>query len=102
MAKITISEGINWKKTLEARYIELVALRNENSREEKHWHGADANKLVEKKPLYDVIELDKTITGLAREIRQLDQAMKTTNASTKIKEYEQNDDILGELKPKAA
>lgn len=97
MAQITISEALNWKKTLQARYTELTALRNENSREETRHYGVNADKLVEKKPVYDAKALDKTIVLLAREMRLLDQALKTTNATVKVKGYEQNDAVLGEL-----
>lgn len=101
MAQITISEALNWKKTLNQRYNELVALRNENSRDEDHY-GANV-KTIEKKARYDVVGLDKMITKLAREMRVLDMALKNTNATVKVKSYEQDDAVLGELEaPKAA
>lgn len=97
MAKITINEALNWKKTLVQRHAELVSLRNENSRDETRYYGANADKTIEKKPLYNVLALDKLIAGLAREMRLLDNALKATNASTKVKNYEQDDAVLGEL-----
>lgn len=98
MAAVTINEALNWKKTLQARYVELVELRNSNSREESRYIGAAATQVLEKKPIYDAKELDRTITGIARELRLLDNAIKKTNAVTKVKEYNQDDVVLGELK----
>lgn len=97
MSKITLSEALSWKKTLEARHGELVSLRNQNSVHRTRYIGANADKPVEEKVLYDAKELDKIITGLARELRLLDMAMKKTNASTTVTDYEQNDAVLGEL-----
>lgn len=103
MAQITISEALNWKKTLSQRYQELVSLRNENANDEQRHYGANADKIIEKKARYDVIALDKLITALAREMRKLDECMKNTNATAKVKGYEQDDAVLGELEtPKAA
>jgi hypothetical protein len=95
--QITINEALNWKKTLSQRHEELVGLRNTNSHDELRYIGADANKTIEKKALYDVKSLDKMITAIAREMRLLDNALKATNASTKVKNYNQDDAVLGEL-----
>ncbi len=98
MAKITINEALNWKKTLLQRHAELVALRNENSHEDNRFYGANADKVIEKKALYDVKALDKLVTQVAREMRLLDNALKATNASTNVKGYEYDDAVLGEVK----
>jgi hypothetical protein len=99
MATITINEALNWRKTLQQRHLELTQLRNENSREEIRYLGAaSGDRTIEKKALYDAKELDKTITGIAREMRLLDNALKKTNAVTKVKAYNQDDAVLGELK----
>jgi len=47
--------------------------------------------------VYDVKVLDRLVTRVAREIRLLEQALKTTNARTTIEVYEQDDAALGEL-----
>jgi hypothetical protein len=96
MAKITISEALNWRKTLQERHSELVALRNQNSHDEHHY-GANV-KTIDKIARYDVVELDRMVVTVAREMRLLDAAMKKTNATVHVKDYEQNDDVLGELK----
>jgi len=47
--------------------------------------------------VYDIKVLDKAVTRVAREIRLLDQALKSTNAKTVIDAYNQDDAVLGEL-----
>lgn len=93
---ITISEGLGWLKTLQARHAELVALRNANSATQINRYGnAGDERRVE--PTYSAIGLDRRITLIAREIRLLGDAIKRTNASTEVHRYERNDDVLGEL-----
>jgi hypothetical protein len=41
--------------------------------------------------------LDRLATRVAREVRLLEQALKTTNARTTIEGYDQDDAALGEL-----
>lgn len=94
---ISISAAISWKKTLQERHDELVGLRNQNSATERRYYGANADKLHVVEPLYDLVALDNAITRIAREIRILDEAVKTTNQSTNVKDYERDDEILGEL-----
>jgi hypothetical protein len=95
--QICISEAINWKKTLETRHQELVALRNENATRSTRLYGANVDKTQIIEPLYNAKALDSLITGLAREIRTLDNAIKKTNAITMVIGYDQNDAVLGEL-----
>ena len=95
--KITISEALNWGKTLKERHTELVALRNQNSSSSRSYYGANADKHTEITPKYDVKKLDSLITRLAREQRLLDDAVKRTNAQVQVIGYEQNDAVLGEL-----
>jgi len=97
MAELTINEALGWMTTLKERHTELVALRNQNSRDETRYLGANADKTVEKKALYDPKALDKVITGIAREMRVLDMAIKRTNATTKVAGYNQDEQVLGEL-----
>ena len=63
----TISEGINWLKTLKLRHTELVQLRDANSVSRTQRYGTDP--AITTKPEYDARKLDKRITLLAREIR---------------------------------
>jgi hypothetical protein len=97
MAQITINEGLAWLKTLKKRHEELLALRNDNAHRERRFYGASADKEIVKEPIYDVKILDRLVTRVAREIRLLEQALKTTNARTTIEAYEQDDGVLGEL-----
>ena len=91
---ISISEGLGWLKTLKARHAELVALRNANSAEvEVDYQG----KQTTRTPLYDAKDLDKKVAVLAREIRLCDNAIKSTNSSTQVKDYVMDDDVLAEL-----
>lgn len=97
MAELTINEALGWMATLKERHAELVNLRNQNSRDEVRYLGANADKQIERKALYDPKALDKIITAVAREMRVLDMAIKRTNASVKVLGYSQNEDVLGEL-----
>ena len=97
MAQITINEGLAWLKTLKKRHEELLALRNDNAHRERRFYGASADKEIVKEPVYDVKVLDRLVTRVAREIRLLEQALKTTNAKTTIDAYNQDDGALGEL-----
>jgi hypothetical protein len=97
MAQITINEGLAWLKTLKKRHEELLALRNDNAHRERRFYGASADKEIVKEPVYDVKVLDRLVTRVAREIRLLEQALKTTNARTAIEAYDQDDAALGEL-----
>ena len=92
--KITISEGLGWLKTLKSRHAELVGLRNANAAEVTvDYQG----KQTTRTPAYDARKLDTVISVLAREIRLCDNAIKATNASTEVKEYTMDDDVLAEL-----
>ena len=97
MAQITINEGLAWLKTLKKRHEELLALRNDNAHRERRFYGASADKEIVKEPVYDVKALDKVVTRVARDIRLLEQALKTTNAKTMVDDYSQDDTVLGEL-----
>ena len=59
--------------------------------------GAHADKEIVKEPVYDVKALDKMVTRVAREIQQLEQAIKVTNATTKVIGYQKDEAVLGEL-----
>ena len=99
MAQITINEGLAWLKTLKKRHEELLALRNDNAHRERRFYGASADKEIVKEPVYDVkvLDLDRVVTRVAREIRLLEQALKATNARTTVDAYDQDDAVLGEL-----
>lgn len=94
---MTINEAMIWKKTLEARLRELQELRNENSAKETRRYGVGGDKEVTKTPVYDVRQLDKLVTAIHREVRKLDQAIKSTNAVTQVSGYVPDDAVLGEV-----
>lgn len=94
---ITINEALTWLKTLRERHVELVALRNENSATKRRFIGAHADKEIVTEPVYDVKALDKMITKVAREVSGLEQAIKVTNATTKVIGYAKDEAVLGEL-----
>ena len=96
--KITISNALGWRKTLQERHSELVSLRNQNSARETRIYGAtDKERIVV--PLYDVVALDNAVTRVAREIRKLDEAVKNTNMNTQVADYDRDEAVLGELVP---
>ncbi|MBK9243005.1 MAG: hypothetical protein IPL75_22700 [Acidobacteria bacterium] len=97
MAEITLNEGLAWLKTLKKRHEELIALRDNNAHRERRFLGSMADKELVKEPVYDVRALDRTVTGVAREIRLLEQALKATNARTVVEGYKQDDAVLGEI-----
>ena len=89
---LNISQGLTWIKTLKSRHEELVTLRNENSASTRRLFGE--NKEIEKTPVYSIQALDAKICGVAREIRNLDELIKETNASTQIVGYEKDEGVL--------
>jgi hypothetical protein len=97
--QLTINEALITQKTLRARYSELVGLRDANTVNETRWHGANADKPVEKRVVYDALALDRSISVLARDLRTLDMALKRTNALTLVENYEYDEGVLGELEP---
>jgi len=94
---VTINEGMIWMKTLKERHAELVTLRNENSATTRRYYGTAGDKEITREPTYDVKVLDRMITRVAREMRVLEQAIKSTNAVTPVKDYTPDDSVLGEL-----
>jgi hypothetical protein len=98
---ISLSVALSWRKTLMERHGELVGLRNQNANRRTEYYGANVDKERVIDPLYDVIELDRLITNVAREIRFLDEAVKETNQITEVKGYVRDDSVLGELTKKA-
>lgn len=94
---ITINEALTWLKTLRERHAELVGLRNENSATTRRHFGVGGDKETVREPIYDVKALDKMVTRVAREIQTLEQAVKVTNATTKVVGYQKDEAVLGEL-----
>lgn len=91
---MNISEALGWKKTLQSRHAELLALRNQNAQTRIVRYGTEAEKVV---PEYDPKKLDRRVTLLAREIRSLDEAIKRTNASVDVQGFTRDENVLGEL-----
>lgn len=94
----SISEGLAWQKTLADRRAELVKLRDKSAVRsfQATGYGADAINGTVIEPVYDPKELDKTIAGIAKAERLLEQAIKRANATTSI-QFEIDDTVLGEL-----
>lgn len=101
MSQITISEALTWQKVLKERHAELTELRNSNTVRTTRLYGANADRTQIVEVLYDAKVLDKTITRLAAETRNLDNAIKRINATTIVAGYNQDDSVLGELEMKA-
>ena len=97
MAELTINEALAWMKTLRERHGELVSMRNENSATVTRRYGVGGDKETTKEPVYDVKKLDKLVSNLAKEMRKLDLAVKSTNAVTKVLGYTQDEAVLGEV-----
>lgn len=92
----TISEGINFLKTLTQRHGELTRLRDQNSTVTHRRYGT-ATESEKIEPTYDAKKLDRRITLIAREIRLCNDAIKRANAQTRLDGYEIRDEVLGEL-----
>jgi hypothetical protein len=97
MSQVTINEAMEIKKQLVARQQELVSLRNENSVDKRQYFGANADKHTETIAKYDVKQLDKIINKISKEIRVLGLAIKSTNQSTKVRGYDFDETIFGEI-----
>lgn len=95
--KVTISEALGWQKILRERHSELVALRNENSRNETRHYGVGGDKETTKIPVYDVKKLDALVSQVARELRKVDAAIKKANATLQVPDYEMDEATLGEV-----
>ena len=92
----TISKGLSWMKTLKERHQELIGLRNTNSAVKTQRWGETKEDVITN-PVYDVKKLDKMINKVALEIRKLDDAIKTTNATLALDGYRKDESVLGEL-----
>lgn len=97
MSQVSINEAMELLKQIDRRHDELVGLRNTNSAVRTTMYGANADKPVKVEPSYDVKQLDKLINRLAKEKRVLGLAIKATNQSTKVKGYEFDEAVFGEL-----
>ena len=89
---MTISEALTYSKSLFNRHSELVGLRDENSKKERRFFGSNAEREVVTEPLYNVKELDKKINIVAKEMRLIDMAIKSANATTQIN-YTQDETV---------
>jgi hypothetical protein len=93
--KLTISQALGWKKTLEQRHHELVNLRNQNSFRSERLYGE--KDTIKQEPMYCVKTLDKLVARVAKEIRKLDDAIKHANATIQVPDYEKDEAVLGEV-----
>src|ERR1700693_5557366 len=90
---ISLSVALGWRKTLMERHGELVGLRGQNATRTTQYYGANVDKERVIDPLYDVVELDRLITNVAREVRFLDEAVKLTNQATEVTNYIRDDSV---------
>jgi hypothetical protein len=92
---ITVSEAIGLLKTLQQRHAELKALRDENGHRERRLFGVGGDKEIVKEPVYNVKKLDQTTNQVALQIRKLDNAIKQSNATTQLLNFDWDDSLLG-------
>lgn len=97
MSELTLNEALIWMKTLRERHKELIGLRDENSHKTTRRFGMGGDKEVTTDPTYDVKKLDRLVSNVAKEIRTLDMAIKSTNGVTKVIGYNHDDAVLGEV-----
>jgi hypothetical protein len=102
MAAVSVSEALGLLKSLKERHAELKSLRDSNSTNERRYMGLGGDKTVDKTPIYSVTKLDRTVNRLAQEIRKIDQAIKTSNATTMLASYDWNEDVLGTVETEDA
>lgn len=94
----TINECLGWQKTLATRRLELVKLRDASATRtfQAERYTAQPTEGTVREPVYNALELDKTINRLAREERLVAMAIKRANATTDTP-YTIDDKVLGEL-----
>jgi hypothetical protein len=90
---MTISEGLSYMKVLMRRHSELVELRSDNSKRQRRYFGNDKDNFTIEEPVYDIKAIDKKIAKLGAEMRKLDAAIKTANATVAIS-YTADDSAL--------
>lgn len=98
MAKVTINEGLEILKQLDARSNELKQLRGQNADRRREMFG---EKEVRIDPVYDVRALDQTVNRLAGERRKLSTAIKVMNQKTVVDGYEWSEDVLAAIETAA-
>lgn len=91
---MTIHEGLSWLKELKKRREELAMIRDQNLQSSDRIFG---DKTIHTDPVYDIKKLDRTMSRIAREIRILDNAIKSQNAKTQIENYKEDESVLGEI-----
>jgi len=83
--QITINEAMVQLKIAKERLSDLKSLRDECASETTSTYGFGENQRVnEKKPKFDVVEVDKKVSLLEIFIYKVDALIKTSNALTKI------------------
>src|ERR1700730_5677344 len=102
MSQVSVSEALGLLKSVKERHAELKALRDENGHRERRYMGLGGDKTVDKTPVYSVTKLDRTVNRLAQEIRKIDQAIKTSNATTTLVGYDWNEEVLGTVETEDA
>ena len=83
--QITINEAMVQLKIAKERLFDLKNLRNECASESSSTYGyGDNQRTTEKKPKFDVVEVDKKVSLLEIFIYKVDALIKTSNALIKI------------------
>ena len=91
---MTINEGLALVKALKTRHQELQQLRGQNLNRTRYRTMGQPDQVEE--PLYDPKKIDGRITDVAKELRQLDAAIKAANAKTNIS-FTHTESVLGPI-----
>lgn len=78
---MTISEALTLQRAIKTRIGDLENLRSDVAKKDRYLFG-DKERITE--PQYDVRAVDKKITVLQQMLFEIDTAIKTSNATTKI------------------
>jgi len=85
---MTINEGLGHLKLLKQRHSELTNLRSTNKT-----RGLYTNSERIDEPVYNVADVDRLAMNVAKEIRQLDTAIKKANAVTEL-DFEADESVF--------
>ena len=91
---MTVSEALTCREMLKKRITELSTLRNSNS---KIFTQIMDSRDRESKPVFDALELDRTVITLEQEMSKLDMSIKDTNAKTSLVGYDKSQQELFDL-----
>ena len=90
--KITINSLLTMERNLKSRLSQLNELRNSTSTRETYF---EKDKVIE--PLYDVKLVDKKMTKITKALYFINNAVKESNAKTKVDIDINYDDLVSEI-----